>query len=101
MDIGNLGIKSPYNILSIKDIIIEHNPNKHGSLYLKCLVDDKINCNNTINSNEEDEICVYNKIDNTILFMGLVKNTKTLYEDDLYYLVIEGISYSSKLDVKI
>lgn len=64
-------------------------------------MDDKINCNNTINSNEEDEICVYNKIDNTILFMGLVKNTKTLYEDDLYYLVIEGISYSSKLDVKI
>ena len=37
-----LRIKSPYNLLHVEDIKIDCYPNEHGTLYLKCLIDDSI-----------------------------------------------------------
>lgn len=47
-DIHKLRVKSPYELMKIVDIKIENKPNKHGYLYLKCLIDDSINFNANI-----------------------------------------------------
>lgn len=101
MELGNIEIISPYSILKLQDINIEYKANEHGKLYLKCLVDDTINCNNTINSEAEDEISVYNKVENKILFNGIVKSVKTTCTNNIYYMEIEALTLSCKLDEKL
>ena len=114
--VHNLRIKSPYRLLNIEDIKIEYKPNEHGYLYLRCLIDDSVNFENVIEATTEDEIIIYEQqdeenIENTdinvidesksrILFYGNIKNISTTNTDGVYYLEIEGISCSSKLDIK-
>ena len=42
-EVHALRIKSPYKLLHVEDIKITNKPSEHGTLYLKCLVDDSIN----------------------------------------------------------
>ncbi|MDU4660193.1 MAG: late control protein D, partial [Clostridium butyricum] len=114
--VHNLRIKSPYRLLNIEDIKIEYKPNEHGYLYLRCLIDDSVNFENVIEATTEDEIIIYEQqdeenIENTdinvidesksrILFYGNIKNISTTNTDGVYYLEIEGMSCSSKLDIK-
>ncbi|AJH01453.1 late control protein D [Clostridium beijerinckii] len=116
-EIHKLRVKSPYELMKITDIKIENKPNKHGYLYLKCLIDESINFDSTIKASAEDEICVYeemedandsetvniNKVDernSKRLFHGIVQKVKTTNTNGIYYLEIEALTSSSKLDIK-
>ena len=116
-EVHALRIKSPYKLLHVEDIKIINKPNEHGTLYLKCLVDDSINFKYSIEASTKDEIIVYeekdsknnnlevdiNKIDESksiVLFNGLIKSIKTTNENGIYYVEIEGISKTSELDIK-
>ncbi|KAI3344196.1 late control protein D, partial [Clostridium botulinum] len=122
-EINRLRVKSPYELMKIVDIKIENKPNEHGYLYLKCLIDDTINFQSTIKASTEDEICVYEEIEdidnestssneNTIninevnernskrLFNGIVQNIRTTNINEIYYLEIQALTSSFKLDIK-
>ncbi|WP_252238389.1 hypothetical protein [Clostridium sp. VAP51] len=62
-EINILRIKLLYGLMKIVDIKIENKPNEHGYLYLKCLIDNSINFNSAIKASTEDEICVYEEIE--------------------------------------
>ena len=116
-EIHKLRVKSPYELMKIVDIKIENKPNKHGYLYLKCLIDEEINFDSAIKASTEDEIYVYeeqedievqdivninqvNERNSKRLFGGIVTNIKTTNLDGVYYLEIEALTSSSKLDIK-
>ncbi|AJH01435.1 late control protein D [Clostridium beijerinckii] len=115
-EVHKLRIKSPYKLIKIVDIKIENKPNKHGYLYLKCLIDESINFDSVIKASAEDEICVYEEKDtkdketvdinevnegNSIrLFYGIVQKVKTTNVNSVYYLEIQALTSSSKLDIK-
>lgn len=112
-----LRVKSPYNLMKILDIEIENKPNEHGYLYLKCLIAEEIKFDSAIKASTEDEIYVYEEQDDTEdedkvdinqvnernskrLFSGIVTNIKTTNADGVYYLELEALASSSKLDIK-
>ena len=119
-EISRLKVKSPYKLINIVDVKIENKPNEHGYLYLKCLIDDSINFNFTIKASTDDKICVYEELENEdnsigkytanvnevnennskILFNGLVQNVRTINNNEIYYLEIEALTWSSKLDIE-
>ncbi|MFT8349925.1 late control protein D [Clostridium saccharoperbutylacetonicum] len=113
-EIHKLRVKSPYELMKIVDIKIENRPNEHGYLYLKCLVDEKMNFDISIKASSEDKIIVYEalKAGNTTnvnevdegnsrrLFSGIVQNVRTSNDSGLYYLEIQALTLSIKLDVK-
>ena len=101
--------------MRVLDIEIENKPNEHGYLYLKCLIAEEINFDSVIKASTEDEIYVYeeqeggaqdidiNQVDernSKRLFGGLVTNIKTTNLGGVYYLEIEALTSSSKLDIK-
>lgn len=103
--VHEIRVKCPYEILHVEDIKIENKPNEHGYLYLKCLIDDSIQFNSTINADTEDKIYVYEETKDgqkdKVLFNGIVKNIKTSCFNSNYYIEIEALSFSSKLDIKV
>ncbi|MBW6410334.1 late control protein D, partial [Clostridium sp. YB-6] len=124
-EIHKLRVKSPYELMKIVDIKIENKPNQHGYLYLKCLIDESINFNSAIKASIEDEICVYEELENTNnenkstssdekianinevnegnskrLFNGIVQNIRTSNVDGIYYLEIQALTSSIKLDIE-
>ncbi|OAV41823.1 hypothetical protein M945_0729 [Clostridium saccharobutylicum DSM 13864] len=124
-EIHKLRVKSPYELTKIVDIKIENKPNEHGYLYLKCLIDESINFNSTIKASTEDEIIVYEELENTEdenkstgndtekininevnernskrLFNGIVQNVKTTNVNGIYYLEIQALTSSIKLDIE-
>jgi len=116
-EVHKLRVKSPYKLMKIVDIEIQNKPNEHGYLYLKCLIDEEINFDSAIKASTDDEIYVYeeqedindeeivdiNEVDernSTRLFCGIVKNIKTTNTGGVYYLEIEALTSSSKLDIK-
>ncbi len=116
-EIHKLRVKSPYKLMKIVDIKIENKPNEHGYLYLKCLIDESINFDSAIKASTEDEICVYEETENakdeetvdinevdenssTRLFNGIVQSVKTTNVNAVYYLEIQALTSSSKLDIK-
>ena len=124
-EIHKLRVKSPYELMKIVDIKIENKPNEHGYLYLKCLIDENINFDYTIKASTEDEICVYEELEDTNdenksanlngnpvninevdernnkrLFYGIVQNIRTTNMNGIYYLEIQALTSSFKLDIK-
>ena len=116
-EIHRLRVKSPYELMKIVDIKIENKPNEHGYLYLKCLVDESINFDAAIKASTEDEINVYEELEETIndvqvninvvnernsrrLFSGIVQNVRTTNLGGIYYLEIQALTSSLKLDIK-
>ena len=116
-EIHKLRVKSPYELMKIVDIKIENKPNEHGYLYLKCLIDENINFDYTIKASTEDEICVYEELEDTNdekevninevdernskrLFYGIVQNIRTTNVNGIYYLEIQALTSSIKLDIK-
>lgn len=116
-EIHKLRVKSPYKLMKIVDIRIENKPNQHGYLYIKCLIDEEINFDSAIKASTEDEICVYEETEdennkqtvninevnerNSIrLFYGIVQKVKTTNVNGIYYLEIQALTSSSKLDIK-
>ncbi|OOM11682.1 late control protein D [Clostridium saccharobutylicum] len=124
-EIHKLRVKSPYELMKIVDIKIENKPNEHGYLYLKCLIDESINFNSTIKASTEDEIIVYEELENTEdedkstgndtekininevnernskrLFNGIVQNVRTTNINGIYYLEIQALTSSIKLDIE-
>jgi|GEM_PF-665878 len=119
-----LRVKSPYKLLRIENIKIENKPNKHGYLYLKCLIDDSINVQSTIKASTNDKICVYEELENEDsnestssseitgninvvneenskrLFNGVIQNVRTTNTDGVYYLEIQALTSSFQLDIK-
>ncbi|WP_373687925.1 hypothetical protein [Clostridium estertheticum] len=96
-----------YQLLSIENIKIENKPNEHGYLYLKCLIDDSINFQSTINASTDDKICVYEELEDEdsnneskIIFNGIVQNIRTSNINGNYYLEIQALTSSFELDVK-
>ncbi|MCB2347928.1 late control protein D, partial [Clostridium estertheticum] len=105
--VHTLRVKSPYQLLSIENIKIENKPNEHGYLYLKCLIDDSINFQSTINASTDDKICVYEELEyensnneSKIIFNGIVQNIRTSNINGNYYLEIQALTSSFELDVK-
>lgn len=114
-----LRVKSPYQLLKIEKIEIENKPNEHGYLYLKCLIDDSINFQSTINASTDDKICVYEEIEDKnlsgsespninivnegkskIIFNGTVQNIRTSNLNGVYHLEIQALTSSFELDIK-
>ncbi|WP_319001723.1 hypothetical protein, partial [Clostridium estertheticum] len=94
-------------MLNIENIKIENKPNEHGYLYLKCLIDDSINFQSTINASTDDKICVYEELEDEnsnneskIIFNGIVQNIRTSNINGNYYLEIQALTSSFELDVK-
>ena len=81
-EVHDIRVKCPYEILYVEDIKIECKPNEHGYLYLKCLIDDSIQFNSTINAETDDKIYVYEGSEDNVLFNGIVKNIKTNHFND-------------------
>lgn len=101
--IHKLRVECPYEILKIEDIEIEWKPNEHGTLKMKCLLDDKYNFKYAIEASTEDKICIYEELENgekSIIFNGLIQNVRTTNVNGIYYLEIDGISSSFKLDIE-
>lgn len=87
-----------------------------GIYILKCLIDESINFDSVIKASAEDEICVYEEKDtkdketvdinevnegNSIrLFYRIVQKVKTTNVNSVYYLEIQALTSSSKLDIK-
>lgn len=112
-----LRIKSPYKLLHVEDIKINCCANEHGTLYLKCLVDDSINYKYSIEASTNDEIIVYeenddedntlevdiNKVDASkcrVLFNGIINSIRTINDNSIYYIEINAVSKSAELDIK-
>ncbi len=115
-EVHALRIKSPYKLLHVEDIKITNKPSEHGTLYLKCLVDDSINFKYSIEASTKDEITVYeenesennsdvdvNKVNegkSTVLFNGLIKDIKATSDNGIYYVEINALSKTCELDIK-
>jgi hypothetical protein len=116
-EIHKLRVKSPYELMKIVDIKIANKPNNHGYIYLKCLIDESINFDSAIKASTEDEICVYEELKDTNdektvninevnesnskrLFNGIVQNIRTTNVNGIYYLEIQALTSSFKLDIK-
>lgn len=119
-EIHRLRVESPYELMKILDIKIENKPNEHGYLFLKCLIDEKINFDYAIKASANDKICVYeapedenisynensvniNIVDERVckvLFKGIVENINTRNVDGVYYVEIQALTISSQLDIE-
>ena len=120
--VHSLRVKSSYQLLKIENIETENKPNEHGYLYLKCLIDDSINFQSTINASTDDKIFVYeeqedetistssdespidinvvNESNSKLLFSGIVQNVRTSNVNGIYYLEIQALTVSFELDIK-
>ena len=98
-----LKVESPYEILEIEDIKISNNPNEHGRLYLKALLDDSINFKYAIEASTDDKISIYEETEDkekSIIFNGTIQNIRTENINGIYYMEIEAYTSSFELDIK-
>ncbi|CAH8771856.1 phage baseplate assembly protein V [Paenibacillus dendritiformis] len=100
---ADLKVVSPYDIRSITDIHINNRINEHASLTLTGIMapEEKDHCIST--STDRDYIQVKQKIDGDqerILFQGMITNLTIRSIQDIYFIYIEALSYTSELDIK-
>ena len=105
--IRKLSIECPYKVLKIENVKLTNKPNEHGYLYVKCLIDDSINFKYSIEASTNDNIIIYEILDDengtiekNILFNGITENVRTTNIDGIYSLEIEALTSSCLLDVE-
>ncbi|MCX7749287.1 MAG: DUF6531 domain-containing protein, partial [Clostridia bacterium] len=97
----NIRIEPAYGIKIISDMKIEHKLNQHAVLQISGVLDEAVNFNSAINASVDDEIHVFEAGENSkTIFKGLVTSVETKKVNGVYYIEIQGISGSFRLDIK-
>lgn len=90
-------------IRRIESLSIQQRLNKHATLKLTGIIDEKYKDNYFKQADEYKDVEVYTqdeKKNYKILFRGIVKSEQIRFVQGIYYLEIEGISYTYLLDIK-
>ena len=100
-----LQIVFPYDIQSIQELRVEKRVNDHARLFLTGLVSDEMKDRYIDMVNSTDPITVH-EIDDSgevsgILFDGVVSEISFCMARGVYYIEIEAISHSIRMDLKI
>jgi hypothetical protein len=90
-------------IKRIESLSIQQGLNKHATMKLTGIIDEKHKDTYVKQTDEYKEIEVYTQDEKSnykILFRGIVKSDQIRFMQGIYYLEIEGISYTYLLDIK-
>jgi RHS repeat-associated protein len=97
----NIKIEPAYGIKIISDIRIECTLNEHATLHLYGILDEAVNLNTTIKASFDDEIHICEKgSSGKTIFKGLVSRVETKSVNGVYYMELQAVSGSYRLDVK-
>ncbi|WXR61442.1 hypothetical protein WG909_14225 [Peptostreptococcaceae bacterium AGR-M142] len=96
---NDIEIESPYDIVSVLDIKMNHGVNMHSTLYLKLICEEYNDFQIFIKTNTKDFIKL-SKFDN-VIFNGLIESFEVSRKGNLYTLEIKAISATALLDSKV
>ncbi|BCJ92689.1 hypothetical protein acsn021_02580 [Anaerocolumna cellulosilytica] len=91
------------NIKRIESLSIQQNLNKHATMRLTGIMDEKSIDQFVVQNEEDKEIEVYTEDENSeykILFRGIVKEEQIRFVQGICYIEIVGTSYTYLLDIK-
>lgn len=97
---GQIKVKCPYPIQMVCELEITRKLNQHGKVFIKGILWEEKGreCIHQVGS--QDPIAIYgnNGSGEKLLFSGVVTQVEVLYQDYIYYVEIQGLSWSSLLD---
>lgn len=98
----HLRVVSPYRIKTIESIKLNWQPNEHGALILRGIVDDMDKANAVLKASSEDVIEVKASLESgeQTIFKGIISKVTTIHRSGVYLLEIEAMSGTSILDVQ-
>ncbi|MED0681371.1 hypothetical protein P4S83_18405 [Aneurinibacillus thermoaerophilus] len=101
---GNIQLVSPYEVKNLSEIKIVKTVNNHATLYVKGMIpEDKRDC--YIEMATSTDTVEVNQIENgsviRTLFDGLVSNIGITTVRGIYYLEVEALSHTCRMDVKL
>lgn len=92
----------PFKIKRVTNLHVVKKINEHTILFLEGILNDEVN--DVYVNDELDKktikIKVKTKEDEKIIFSGIVKNIEVKTRLDMYYLTIEAVSHSKKIDIE-
>jgi len=91
------------NMTRIESLSIQQNLNKHATMLLTGIIDEKFIDQFVVQNEEYKDIEIYTEDETSeykILFRGIVKEEQIRYVQGIYYIEIVGISYTYLLDIK-
>ncbi|OPH46699.1 hypothetical protein BC351_14535 [Paenibacillus ferrarius] len=98
----HLRVQTIYPIHQLEDVQITWQPNEHGRLLVRGIVDEAVNVSATLQALASDEIRVYESDgqQETTLFRGWISAAHTTHTQGVYHIELEGLSGSAMLDGK-
>ncbi|MEC0226303.1 contractile injection system protein, VgrG/Pvc8 family [Paenibacillus alba] len=98
----HLRVQTIYPIHQLEDVQITWQPNEHGRLLVRGIVDEAVNVSATLQALASDEIRVYESDgqQETTLFRGWISAVQTTHTQGVYHIELEGLSGSAMLDGK-
>ena len=93
----DIQLKCPWKLLSIEELEVHIEPNKHASIYAKALVEEETDIIQGSLKNEVIELL--NKETQKIIFAAEITEATLIYENGVCYIEIRGLSGTSNLDL--
>lgn len=100
---GNVKLVSPFDILHLNELKIEKEYNEHARIFLTGVIpsDKKDSYIDSVSSKDILEVSRISDDSSTeVLFKGYITNIEIKAVRGIYYVIVEGISCTSDLDIK-
>lgn len=99
----NIQLIGPYKLITLTEVKIEKKINDHGKIHFTGIISESDKEKYIEISNFKKEIEVNLIIENKVkeIFKGTVINVEIKMIRDIYYIVVEGISYSYEMDIAL
>ena len=98
LELARVKIELPIPYISVLDLVINQEKNKHGRLQLRLLIKGETD-NSSIIALKDAPVKV-NLPDGTCIFSGVITGAKAEIETEYKELVIEALTHSCKADLK-
>jgi hypothetical protein len=100
---GNIKVNAPYDIVRLLDFSMTQKVNDHGKVYITALIPDEDHDQYDGLAHYEDLLEVYETDGGEVIasiFKGMVTNIRVEFKNGVYYMFIEGTSYTYLMDQK-
>lgn len=93
----------PYQFSQLLNLSIKQGINRHGTLYIKGLVEEEVKDNDIMNTNFGTNIKVLQNKDNEekVLFNGIVQKLSVHQEGNVYLMEVHAVTHTYKMDIKL
>jgi len=101
---GNVKLVSPFDILHLEELWIEKEYNHHARIFLSGVIPDekKDSYIDKVSSKDILEVCqISDNSGNEVLFKGFITNIEIKAVRGIYYVIVEGISCTYEMDIKL